>query len=94
MRAISPQFLLIYFEEKGADLFSVGDVLRVDALEICNGKSIQSLVSYQYNGHAIAANRIIGSAGVLVFLDIVFNKADAVALEILAGLLAVAAPDC
>lgn len=67
---------------------------RVDALEICNGKSIQSLVSYQYDGHAIAANRIIGSAGVLVFLDIVFNKADAVALEVLAGPLAVAAPGC
>ncbi len=67
---------------------------RIDALEIRDGKSIQSLVSYQYDRHAIAANCVIGSAGVLVFLDIVFDEADTAAPEILAGLLAVAAPGC
>jgi len=66
--------------------------LRIDALEIRNGESIQSLVSYQYDGHAIAANGVIGSASILVFLDIVFDEADAVAPEVVAGLLAVAAP--
>lgn len=78
--------------EKGTDLFSVRVVSWVDALEIRNGESIQPLVSDQDDGHTIAANGVIGSAGVLVFLDIVFDEADAVAPEVLAGLLAVAAP--
>ena len=65
---------------------------RVDALETRDGKSIQALVSYQYDGHTIAANRVIGFAGSLVLLDIVFNEADTVLLEILTGLPAVAAP--
>lgn len=61
-------------------------------LKVSNGESIQPFVSDQYDGHAIAANGVIGSAGVLVFLDIVFDEADAVTPEVLAGLLAVAAP--
>ncbi|WP_424967998.1 hypothetical protein [Metapseudomonas otitidis] len=64
----------------------------IDALEVRNGKAIQALVPDQYNGHTIAANRVIGSTGVLIFLDIVFYEANAVTPEVLAGLLAVAAP--
>jgi len=67
-------------------------VSRINALEIRNGESIQPLVPDQYNGHAITANGVVGSAGILVFLDIVFDEADAVTPEILASLLAVAAP--
>lgn len=77
---------------KGANLFFAGGVSRVDALEGCCGKSIQPPVPYQYDGHTIATNGVIGSAGVLVLLDVVFDETDAVAPEVLAGLVAVAAP--
>lgn len=67
------------------------DASWIDALEVRNGKSIQPLVPDQDDGHAIAANGVIGSAGVLIFLGIVFDEADAVAPEVLVDLLAVAA---
>lgn len=79
-------------KEKGTDLFSARAVSWVNALEIRNGKAIQALVPDQYDGHTITTNRVIGSAGILIFLDIVFDEADAVPPEVLAGLLAVAAP--
>ena len=78
--------------KKGADLFSVRIVSWVDTLEIRNGESIQPLVSDQYDGHAIAANSVISFSGILIFFDVVFDKADAVAPEVLASLLTVAAP--